>query len=63
MVSGFALVLSLLTADGNRIEVIKDVFPTIGECNQYIFEERIFNGACIPVDKVINKNVNDFAVN
>lgn len=63
MVSGFVLVLSLLTAEGNRIEVVKDVFPTIDECNQYIFEERIFNGACIPADKVISKNANNFAVN
>lgn len=59
----FALVLSLLTAEGNNIDVIKDVYTTLDECNQVIFDERLFNGSCHPIDKIIHHNESYLAAN
>ena len=59
----FALVLSLLTAEGNSIDVIKDVYTTLDECNQVIFDERLFNGSCYPIDKIIHHNESYLAAN
>ncbi|WP_442787941.1 DUF1482 family protein [Lelliottia sp. SL45] len=50
------MVITLLAADGSRVDVVKDIFETKEKCNQVIFEERVFNGACYQVDKIIHQN-------
>lgn len=56
MAETWALVITLLAADGSRVDVVKDIFETKEKCNQVIFEERVFNGACYQVDKIIHQN-------
>lgn len=63
MAEAWALVVILLASDGKSIEVVKGVYDSRGECNQVIFEERIFNGSCYPVEKIVRQNKADFAVN
>ncbi|MCY1699709.1 DUF1482 family protein [Lelliottia sp. SL45] len=45
------LIITLLTPDNGVTEVILDVYQSSGECNRVIYEERIFNGSCQPINK------------
>lgn len=55
MGASFMLIVALLTPDNNVTEVILDVYQSSGECNRVIYEERIFNGSCQPVNRKIGK--------
>lgn len=59
----YALVISILAADGSNIDVVKGVYDTQQECNHVIYEERIFNGACYPIEKIVHQNEQDFTSN
>ncbi|UAN38015.1 DUF1482 family protein [Enterobacter asburiae] len=63
MAETWALVVAILMADGSSVDVVKKVYDTQQECNHVIYEERIFNGACYPVEKIVRQNKADFAVN
>ncbi|HDC4620406.1 MULTISPECIES: DUF1482 family protein [Enterobacter] len=59
----FALVLTICSSSIDCTEVVKEVYDSQAECNQAIYEERLFNGACYPVEKIVRQNKADFAVN
>ncbi|MCB5312119.1 DUF1482 family protein [Yersinia intermedia] len=50
----FALVVSVCPAHEVCKDVIYEVYDTRQECEKEVFEKRIFNGNCYPVEKIIH---------
>jgi hypothetical protein len=53
MTPGFALVIALCTPNTDCIDVVKNIFDTKAQCEQVIFDERIFNAACYEIEEII----------
>ncbi|MBL5911273.1 DUF1482 family protein [Enterobacter asburiae] len=49
----FALVLTICSSSIDCTEVVKEVYDSQAECNQAIYEERLFNGECYPFEKIV----------
>lgn len=53
MTPGFALVIALCMPNTDCTDVVKGVYDTKAECEQVIYDERIFNAACYEVEAII----------
>ncbi|MDA5482143.1 DUF1482 family protein [Yersinia intermedia] len=50
----FALVVSVCPAHEVCKDVIYEVYDTRQECEKVVFEKRILNGNCYPVEEIIH---------
>ncbi|WP_145603105.1 DUF1482 family protein [Yersinia intermedia] len=50
----FALVVSVCPVHEVCKDVIYEVYDTRQECEKVVFEKRIFNGNCYPVEEIIH---------
>lgn len=50
MTPSFALALTICFNSNDCTEAIKDVYATQSQCDQAIYEERLFNANCYKVD-------------
>ncbi|HGC8055381.1 DUF1482 family protein [Yersinia kristensenii] len=51
----FALVVSVCPAHEICRDIVYEVYDTQQECEKVIFENRLFNGNCYPVDAIIHQ--------
>lgn len=49
----FALVLTICSSSINCTDVVKEVYDTQAQCEQVIYEERLFTANCYPVEKIV----------
>lgn len=59
----YALVLMTCLNSIECKEVVLEIYDTQAECSQVIYNERIFNAACYPVEKIVHQNESDIASN